>query len=1463
MAFTPMGAGALTPRLPFPTSTSASIAPKPSFVSTPFDVDEAKSYFAARRRASPGVGAAFGLGTPGMNTPGGGAGSTGGISSAPVDVMDSMVHLEITNDDPLWTYAHEYLSKQVTYDHSTQAKVSLRAAPGNVRKSDSLWDVEASSILFAGSGGGIPGMKGGARKRSQKNKVKEEPKMPNAKFGLGWHDFVLEYKLGGCGARAGAAEVEANTGSNANALLGTTGGNPGSSCDPPPRKRQRGEAKAKENDHGGKKGEAAATNRSGGDLGGAIGADKGKGDGKEARSETIQVPITLLHQRIGNPVANERGQAGVNFFRNVVLFCRKSPATDALKAAIEHDEDAEKRRQQEEAKLLLEEREQADYAEKLNKTSGSGGATAAGSSSTNEAAANEATTTGAQQTTTSAAAETSDRLKNHTCSGSFALLYLCKLMLSDAQDKKENQVSLWRFESQSRYWSVLARRWARSMDSVVVEDKTKKQLLEDLLWFERDETRAFYKEHGIPYHRCYLFHGPPGAGKTSLIYALAGHLERNLAFLQVSREITDDAFRMAMEGLPLSAMLVMEDVDSMFTHDREASSSSTKSSLSFSGFLNTLDGLAAPDNLITFLTTNHPEKLDPAVLRPGRIDLKVEFKAAGREVATQYFKTFYKGSDAKTAEAAEKFGVSIGGRLGANKLSMAQLQHYFLQCHRLEKDAGAAAEWVKEFRFDEMGGGAAAMGNGIVPLTALCVMTFRVLQASPGPSHSLGASEDEEASGAYQSPMKADESTSPSIEDAEIQNQMKAAEQEMMRRMTEEYAAKMAKLERDFERKLELSLREAEMQKSVAGQPGEPPEVTIIQEVGVKKKSAAVVGVVEKEAADESGVKTSDLKSGGEDTDQVQNMQTTASSDAAAKMLDAASMHRIPSDDDDLGDSSEIPEKEERSPQPVSTVDDPYNEADTGGEHGPVKQLATPNPFTVEDGSDEDDEYPTPAGWDEIWAQKFGAQPAPSSSDRDGDLARKDRNYDRDDRKSSWSKNSSKDYRREDNSYAYGDKKSKNPPQSGSYSNSWTNNGRWNRSKNSWDHDRDEDYDEDYDKNDSWGSYRATSSSSSKNAHKKKPSPTSDSGRTAGKSYWVERGPAADGWYDDVVDKKPDVFGATCSKSTISSSAPSEAAEPPQQTRAQKEAEEAKKQAAMSIPPELLSKMPPSLLLGKPGFAVGGKSEADIIAFKGFMKAKGKSGVLGGKSSETVTGAGTTGGKGDLGKETELQKGPLQQQAGMLLLCPPATTAIVPSAAASASRSIGATPTAASAATSSAATFISPQARPRQPPPTSNSTSTTTSAAASGKNELAAVSFESVYFCGQYISDSGPYAVISCQQSSDLFDEPQLLCAAATFGGKLRPGNVLAFQLARDAGGGVTYKQGSHRSPQQVQEFVGTVSASADQKLAIKCIGAKALYRTDVALPEGANVQPGQVAFRLKLDGGGPVAVLPLKRVVA
>lgn len=275
------------------------------------------------------------------------------------------------------------------------------------------------------------------------------------------------------------------------------------------------------------------------------------------------------------------------------------------------------------------------------------------------------------------------------------LLKLCQAAKEAATQQKENRVTLWRFDTKYNFWTPITRRLARSLDSVVIEEGVKQPLLDDVEWFVKDETRAFYAKHGIPYHRCYLFHGEPGTGKTSFISALAGHLERNLCFIQMQKEMTDDTFRTAMSQLPSPAMVVLEDVDALFSNHREADHAT--SSLSFSGFLNCLDGLGAPDDVVVCLTTNHPEKLDPAVMRPGRIDLKVPFKKPTKEVASQYFLTFYPGA----AAAATEFGHSVGIRVQERKVSMAQLQHFFLACHRKEMSAEQASDHIKIFTFDE------------------------------------------------------------------------------------------------------------------------------------------------------------------------------------------------------------------------------------------------------------------------------------------------------------------------------------------------------------------------------------------------------------------------------------------------------------------------------------------------------------------------------------------------------------------------------------------------------------------------------------------------------------------------------------------------------------------------------------------------------------------------------------------
>jgi len=277
------------------------------------------------------------------------------------------------------------------------------------------------------------------------------------------------------------------------------------------------------------------------------------------------------------------------------------------------------------------------------------------------------------------------------------LLKLCQAATDSQTKTKENRVSLWRFDIKFGHWNCFARRLSRSMDSVVLEESVKRPMLDDVEWFVKDATRVFYAKHGIPYHRCYLLHGEPGTGKTSFMYALAGYLERNLCFIQMDKAMTDDTFRNAMSRLPQGPLLVLEDVDALFTHHRETEAQ--HSSLSFSGFLNCLDGIGAPDDVVICMTTNHPDRLDPAVLRPGRIDIKVNFKNPSQDAASKYFLTFYPDD----AESAAAFGQAVGGRIAQRKVSMAQLQHFFLTCHRLGYGAKQAADHIKEFSFDDLG----------------------------------------------------------------------------------------------------------------------------------------------------------------------------------------------------------------------------------------------------------------------------------------------------------------------------------------------------------------------------------------------------------------------------------------------------------------------------------------------------------------------------------------------------------------------------------------------------------------------------------------------------------------------------------------------------------------------------------------------------------------------------------------
>jgi chaperone BCS1 len=154
-------------------------------------------------------------------------------------------------------------------------------------------------------------------------------------------------------------------------------------------------------------------------------------------------------------------------------------------------------------------------------------------------------------------------------------------------------------------------------------------------------SRSVYTKRGIPYHLNFLFAGLPGTGKTSLASALCGHFGLNLYILNIAGPgMNDDRLVELMLTLPRKSMLLLEDVDAVVPEARRKPKSSVNQAglgeseaegITLSGLLNCMDGLTAPEGVVIVMTTNHPELLDSALIRPGRVDMRVNFGAATRE----------------------------------------------------------------------------------------------------------------------------------------------------------------------------------------------------------------------------------------------------------------------------------------------------------------------------------------------------------------------------------------------------------------------------------------------------------------------------------------------------------------------------------------------------------------------------------------------------------------------------------------------------------------------------------------------------------------------------------------------------------------------------------------------------------------------------------------------------------------
>lgn len=168
-------------------------------------------------------------------------------------------------------------------------------------------------------------------------------------------------------------------------------------------------------------------------------------------------------------------------------------------------------------------------------------------------------------------------------------------------------------------WQRLNPGPARPLDSVILAAGQLERIVDDLARFL--DAEPAYTAMGVPWHRGYLLHGPPGTGKTSTARAVAARFGMDLYMLSLGDVEDDGTLTNLIASVNGRAMLLIEDCDVSTVSRNREDTDSDRPGATLAGLLNVLDGACTPHGLVTVLTSNRADVLDPALLRPGRCDL--------------------------------------------------------------------------------------------------------------------------------------------------------------------------------------------------------------------------------------------------------------------------------------------------------------------------------------------------------------------------------------------------------------------------------------------------------------------------------------------------------------------------------------------------------------------------------------------------------------------------------------------------------------------------------------------------------------------------------------------------------------------------------------------------------------------------------------------------------------------------
>jgi len=246
---------------------------------------------------------------------------------------------------------------------------------------------------------------------------------------------------------------------------------------------------------------------------------------------------------------------------------------------------------------------------------------------------------------------------------------------SQKTEEDKNKTEIYCYDS---YWQFVNKQPKRDLSTIFIEEEKLELIKKAIADF--DEKEDWYIEHGIPYQFGMLLHGPPGTGKTSLIRALAAYTDRSISIIR-TRDITK--LEEVFQSLKENTIVVIEDIDSSgFTFPRDEDEDyeddeepiaerhdgkialekifkgekkkkdtpsgsqferiiSNMNNIGLSELLNAIDGVISTHGRMLIMTTNFPENLDKALLRPGRIDLKLEIGYVNKELFDKFMLKFY------------------------------------------------------------------------------------------------------------------------------------------------------------------------------------------------------------------------------------------------------------------------------------------------------------------------------------------------------------------------------------------------------------------------------------------------------------------------------------------------------------------------------------------------------------------------------------------------------------------------------------------------------------------------------------------------------------------------------------------------------------------------------------------------------------------------------------------------------